>query len=164
MDFKIKVTGRAQNSTALGIIHAYMQMFPKTTLADLRRVFPNDIAPDKGVSELFLPVDEAEAFNQKMSLYFVKDERPVTLSDGSQIALTQVWSGKSLANLTAIAEKLGIQAEINKDSDKEMNKSGFNIEYLNGWKPATPPKGCLGMLLLLVILGGGLIGGVMKLM
>ena len=27
---KIKVTGRAQNSTALGIVHAYIQMFPKT--------------------------------------------------------------------------------------------------------------------------------------
>lgn len=26
---KIKVTGRAQNSTALGIVHAYIQMFPK---------------------------------------------------------------------------------------------------------------------------------------
>lgn len=94
---KIKVTGRAQNSTALGIVHAYIQMFPKTTLADLRRAFPNDIAPDKGVDELFLPVAEAEARNAKsdMSLYFVKCERPLNLADGTKIALSQIWT-KSL--------------------------------------------------------------------
>lgn len=154
---KIKVTGRVQNSTALGIVHAYIQMFPKTTLADLRRAFPNDIAPDKGVDELFLPVAEAEARNAKsdMSLYFVKGERPLNLADGTKIALSQIWTAKSLANLVAVAEKIGIEAETNKDSGKNFNASGFFIEYLNGWKPDAPKKGCLGMLALLTMVGGG---------
>ncbi len=162
---KIKVTGKAQNSTALGIMHAYVQMFPKSTLADMRRAFPNEIAPDQGVEELFLPLAEAEAHNSKhgMSMYFVKDARPIILADGKKIALAQIWSAKSLNNLVEIAGKLDISAEVDKSSDKDMGKSGYVIEYLNGWSPAAPKKGCLGMLALLLMAGGGTLLGLMKL-
>lgn len=95
------------------------------------------------MDELFLPVAEAEARNAKsdMSLYFVKGERPLNLADGTKIALSQIWTAKSLANLVAVAEKIGIEAETNKDSGKNFNASGFFIEYLNGWKPDAPKKG-----------------------
>ena len=53
---KIKVYGKTQNAIALGIIHAYVIMFPQTTLADLRKAFPNDTAPDKGANELGLTI------------------------------------------------------------------------------------------------------------
>lgn len=43
---KIKVYGKAQNRIALGIIHAYMVMHPKTTLMELRNAFPNSLNPD----------------------------------------------------------------------------------------------------------------------
>ncbi len=36
MDLKLKVTGTSQNSTALGIMHAYMLLFPDSTLEDLQ--------------------------------------------------------------------------------------------------------------------------------
>ena len=38
---KIKVYGKTQNRIALGIVHAYMIMHPKTTLEELRNVFPH---------------------------------------------------------------------------------------------------------------------------
>ena len=34
---KVRVYGKAQNRTALGIVHAYMVMYPQATLEDLRR-------------------------------------------------------------------------------------------------------------------------------
>lgn len=77
MDYKVKVTGKVQNSTALGIMNAYLELNPDSTLADLRRAFPNDIAPDNGVVEIFLPVSEASKFNDdSISLYFMKEDRP----------------------------------------------------------------------------------------
>lgn len=55
---KIKVYGKAQNRIALGIIHAYMVMHPKTTLMELRNTFPNSLNPDSGVKENFIYAEE----------------------------------------------------------------------------------------------------------
>lgn len=165
MENKIKVTGKVQNATALGIVHAYVQMYPKSTLADIRKAFPNEIAPDKGVEELFLPLAEAEDRNKKSntSLYFVKDARPINLADGSKIALSQIWTSTSLNNLIERAKQIGIVAEVNKETSQQMNTSGFAIEYLNGWKPTASKKGCLGMFSLLLALGSGSIWGLVEL-
>ena len=38
---KVRVYGKAQNRTALGIANAYMVMYPQATLEDLRKAFPN---------------------------------------------------------------------------------------------------------------------------
>lgn len=57
---KVKVYGKAQNRTALGIVHAYLVMYPHATLEDLRKAFPNTLNPDSGVKEMFLPLEEAE--------------------------------------------------------------------------------------------------------
>lgn len=92
MESKIKVYGKAQNRTALGIVHAYAVMYPHATLEDFRKAFPNSVNPDKGVPENFLPVDEAEKYNEKMSLYFAKPDEVIELQDGSRVALAQVWS------------------------------------------------------------------------
>ena len=165
MEAKIKVIGKTQNGVALGIIKAYVTIYPQTTLADLRRVFPNETAPDKGVEELFLPLAEAEAHNQKsnMSLYFVKDERPILLSDGTKVALSQIWTARSLKNLTDVVAGLGIEVVVDKDTDKDVKKSGYTLEYLNGWKPVAPKKGCFGMLALLLMAGSGTLWGLMEL-
>ncbi len=90
MASKVRVYGKAQNRTALGIVHAYVVMYPHATLDDLRKAFPNSLCPDSGVKELFLPVAEAEKFNTKMSLYFAKPDEVIVLADGSQVALSQV--------------------------------------------------------------------------
>ena len=135
MKYKINVIGKAQNATALGIMHAYLEIFPKSTLADLRRAFPGSIAPDRGVQEIFLPIKDAIKYNSQsdMSLYFTKDNRPtLKLADGSEIAVCQIWTSASLANLVEVAKKYGIKAEVNKEA--EIGKFGYNIDYLNGFK------------------------------
>lgn len=42
---KVKVYGKAQNRTALGIAHAYLVMYPHATLEDLRKAFPITLIP-----------------------------------------------------------------------------------------------------------------------
>lgn len=129
MDYKVKVTGKVQNSTALGIMNAYLELNPDSTLADLRRAFPNDIAPDNGVVEIFLPVSEASKFNDdSISLYFMKEDRPaLKLSNGSKVAVSQIWTGKSLANLFEVAKKYGIKAEVSKTKKWANMVTSLNI-------------------------------------
>lgn len=152
---KIKVYGKAQNRTVLGIVHAYLVMYPDTTLADLRKAFPNSLCPDSGVPELFLPVEEAEKFNTKMSLYFAKPDEVLSLADGQQIALAQVWSKGSFEKIVTKASTYDIViAEFEKTMKGE--KGGYRLEYLNGYVPvaaAAPADNKKSMWWLWVLIG-----------
>jgi len=159
MAMKIRVYGKAQNRTALGIVHAYLVMYPQATLGDFRKAFPNNLCPDAGVKELFLPVSEAAKFNSKMSLYFAKPDEVLTLGDGSQIALAQVWSKGSFERIVAQGSLYDIcVAEFEKTS-RIGEKGGYRLEYLNGYVPpvaAAKKRGLpwwLWLLLLLVVAG-----------
>lgn len=159
MTSKVKVYGRAQNRTVLGIAHAYLVMYSHATIEDLRKAFPNSLCPDKGVNENFLPLEEALGFNGKMSLYFAKDDEVLTLQDGSKIALAQVWSKQSFDRMVEQASLYGIEvAEFEKTSGPGQ-KGGFRLEYLNGYVPPVPDAGKKGMspwiwLLLLLLVAG----------
>ncbi len=155
---KIKVYGKAQNRTALGIVHAYVVMFPHATLEDLRKAFPNSICPDKGAPENFLPLEEAENYNTKMSLYFAKPDEVIELQDGSKVALSQVWSKPSFERMVEQGSLYDIEvAEFEKTMKGE--KGGYRLEYLNGYVPPVPvvaKKGLpwwLWLLLALIVAG-----------
>lgn len=144
MASKIKVYGKAQNRTALGIAHAYVVMYPHATLDDLRKAFPNSVCPDSGVKELFLPAAEAETFNTKMSLYFAKPDEVITLADGSEVALAQVWSKPSFERMVEQGKLYDVEvAEFEKTMKGE--KGGYRLEYLNGYVPPVPEPAKKGM-------------------
>lgn len=156
---KIKVYGKAQNRTALGIVHAYVVMYPHATLDDLRKAFPNSICPDKGVPENFLPLEEAGKYNEKMSLYFAKPDEVIELQDGSKVALAQVWSKPSFERMVEQGKLYDIEVA---DFEKAMKgeKGGYRLEYLNGYVPPVPvvaekkkSKAWLWILLLLIAAG-----------
>ncbi|MCI9285735.1 MAG: OmpA family protein [Muribaculaceae bacterium] len=137
MASKVKVYGKAQNRTALGIAHAYVVMYPHATLEDLRKAFPNSVCPDKGVAENFLPLEKALEFNTKMSLYFAKEDEVINLGDGSKVALAQVWSKPSFERMVEQGKLYDIEvAEFEKTVGKE--KGGYRLEYLNGYVPPVP--------------------------
>lgn len=157
---KIKVYGKAQNRTALGIAHAYVVMYPHATLEDLRKAFPNTVCPDKGVPENFLPAEDAEKYNEKMSLYFSKPDEVIALQDGTKVALCQVWSKPSFERMVEQGKLYDVEvAEFEKTMKGE--KGGYRLEYLNGYVPPMPAsveekksKAWLWILLLLLIVGG----------
>lgn len=159
---KIRVYGKAQNRTALGIAHAYLVMNPAATLEDLRKVFPDSLSPDNGVKELFLPLDEAQAFNTKMSLYFTKPDEVFELMDGSVVAMAQVWSKPSFENMIRQGSLYAIDVAEFEKSAHPGQKGGYRLEYLNGYVPpvvaaATPAKKSkrwIWLLLLLLIAAG----------
>lgn len=137
---KVRVYGKAQNRTALGITHAYTVMYPHATLADLRKAFPNSICPDSGVKELFLPLAEAETFNTKMSLYFAKPDEVLTLGDGSQVALAQVWSKPSFERMVEQGKLYDVEVAEFEKTAHPGQRGGYRLEYLNGYVPPVPEK------------------------
>lgn len=160
MTEKIKVYGKAQNRTALGIAHAYLVMYPHATLDDLRKAFPDSINPDSGVNDLFLPQDKAEGFNTKMSLYFTKPDEVLELADGSKAAMAQVWSKPSFERMVEQGSLYGVEVAEFEKAAAPGQKGGYRLEYLNGYVPPVPEekkKGVAGWLWLLVaavVLGG----------
>ena len=137
---KVRVYGKAQNRTALGIAQAYMVMYPHATLADLRKAFPNTICPDSGVKELFLPLAEAETFNTKMSLYFTKPDEMLNLGDGSQAALAQVWSKPSFERMVEQGKLYDVEVAEFEKTAHPGQRGGYRLEYLNGYVPPVPEK------------------------
>lgn len=137
---KVRVYGKAQNRTALGIAHSYVVMYPHATLEDLRKAFPDSLNPDCGVKNLFLPVSEAESFNDKISLYFTKPDEVITLSDGTNVAIAQVWSKPSFNRMVEQGKLYDIEVAEFEKTAHPGQRGGYRLEYLNGYIPPVPEE------------------------
>ena len=89
---KIRVYGKAQNRTALGIAHAYMVMYPHATIEDLRKAFPNSLNPDKGVSENFIYAEENDTTGSGWNGYFAAEDEIITTGDGKKVIMAMLWT------------------------------------------------------------------------
>ena len=137
---KVRVYGKAQNRTALGIAHSYVVMYPHATLEDLRKAFPDSLNPDCGVKSLFLPVSEAESFNDKISLYFTKPDEVITLSDGTKVAIAQVWSKPSFNRMVEQGKLYDIEVAEFEKTAHPGQRGGYRLEDRNGYIPPVPEE------------------------
>ena len=139
MPSKVRVYGKAQNRTSLGIMHAYLVMYPQATVEDLRKAFPKaDINPDSGVDEIFQHESEPH-FKEWAQWYFEKDDEVLVLQDGSKVAVCTMWTKASFDRLVNHAKLYDIEvAEFEKGQKGE--KGGFRLEYLNGYVPPKPEE------------------------
>ncbi len=158
MPSKVRVYGKAQNHTSLGIMHAYLVMYPQATVEDLRKAFPKaDINPDSGMSEIFVHDSEPD-YKAKGEWYFEKEDEVLVLEDGSKVAVCMMWTKASFDRLVKHAKLYDIEvAEFEKGQRGE--KGGFRLEYLNGYVPPVPAKKsnkwlwiCLAALVVIAIL------------
>lgn len=135
---KVRVIGKAQNRTALGIMHAYMIIYPQATLEDLRKAFPNELAPDKGTVEIFIPAEE-KGTTANWDGYFKNDDEVLTMGDGSKVSVVKMWTKPSFERTVEHAKQYGIEIEKFEKADKGFGKKGgFELKYLNGWTPPAP--------------------------
>ena len=154
---KVKVYGKAQNRTVLGIIHAYMVMYPHATLADLRKAFPNSLNPALNVDEMLVyatkPVEKG-VFRP----YFDAPEELIMTGDGKKVQLAGMWPKQPFENIVLHAKQYGIIVADFEKADGGAKKGGFRLEYLNGYvPPVLAKKRSLWWIWLLLLL---LVGGV----
>ena len=137
---KIRVYGKAQNRTSLGIMHAYMTMFPHATLTDLKKAFPNSLAPDNGTGEIFIYANE-KGTTADWEGYFKSEDELLTDGEGKKVAVNKMWTKKSFENLQNHASQYGIEIAKFEEAEKGIGKKGgFRLEYLNGYVPPVPEE------------------------
>ena len=141
---KIRVHGKAQNRTALGIVNAYLVMNPNATLDDLRDAFPDSLNPDSGVRINFVDMKKInQSQPENWNGFFSADDELLHLKDGTTVAVVKMWTKPSFERMVAKAEKYGIEIASFTEADKGFGKKGgYRLEYLNGYVPpvAEEPK------------------------
>lgn len=143
---KVLVRSENMSRTALGIAHAYMLIYPNSTVESLNKAFPKEEFGQG--SDLFLGPNERKAYveahkNDEKSLrtnYFFEEKNAMLkLKDGSEVAVLQMWSSDKFPKLVEWAKRYDIYvAEFAKGAKGKMGF--FELEYLNNWKPVVIEK------------------------
>lgn len=137
---KVRVYGKAQNRTALGIMHAYMVMYPQATIVDLRKAFPNSLNPDKGTEEIFIFAEE-KGTTANWDGYFKSEDEVLLMGDGKKVSVVKMWTKSSFERVVEHAKLYDIEIAKFEEAEKGFGKKGgFRLEYLNGWTPPAPQK------------------------
>ena len=155
---KVRVYGKAQNRTSLGIMHAYMVMFPHATIDDLRKAFPNSLAPDNGTGQIFIFADE-KGTTADWDGYFKAEDEMLTTGDGKKVVVNKMWTKKSFDNLVNHATQYGVEVAKFEEGERGV-KGGFRLEYLNGYVPPVPVQKKKGFPWWLWLLLGLIVAGV----
>lgn len=143
---KVLVRSENMSRTALGIAHAYLLIYPNSTVESLNKAFPKEEFGQG--SDLFLGPNERKAYieahkNDEKSLrtnYFYEEEKAMLkLKDGSEVAVLQMWSSDKFPKLVEWAKRYDIYvAEFTKGAKGKLGF--FELEYLNNWKPVVIEK------------------------
>lgn len=163
MASKVRVFGKAQNRTALGIINAYLVMYPQATFEDFEKAFPKALNTDSGWPVNFKHLEECQTENEK-GFWFTEEDEVLHLQDGTNMAVVKMWTKPSFERLVEHAKQYDIEvAEFEKGMKGQ--KGGFRLEYLNGYVPPMMQKKSLPMwlIVLIVLLLLGLLGAVLGL-
>lgn len=147
MASKVRVYGKAQNRTALGIVNAYLVMYPHATLEDLRKAFPDRLnnwkikgkdsmmfVSDKEKDLILSKYGDASVYEEN---FLSKPEDVMKLQDGTKVSIRKSWSKEDFEALVNWAKQYDIEvAEF--EPSKPFEKGGFVLEYLNGYVPPVP--------------------------
>jgi len=150
----IEVTGKAMNRTALGVVDALMQLYPKASFNELKEMLPDTIntAAPKNYKSLFKPYSErlygviqpgtikTECLEQGLDVsasHFIKPEETFKTIDGVEVLVAKSWESadtstgeNDLQNLINHVSQYGVV--VTKVEKKEaFNKGEYNLEIIN---------------------------------
>ena len=127
MKAKICVYGKSQSRTALGIINAYLKLFPDSSLAELQKAFPKSLNPKSFTDNIIVPEKEAIG-NEKH--FFEREDELVILKNGERLALVELWTKEDFDAICEHAKQYGIEvAEM--EGTKPFEKGSFELKFLD---------------------------------
>lgn len=137
---RVRVYGQAQNRTVLGIIHAYMIMYPHATLEDLCKAFPAGPL-ERGEKAILVDVKSTDAADKaQLQGSFTKEDELITTGDGKKAALVMMWTKYHFEKIVAHAKQYGILVADFEKAAGGAKKGHFRLEYLNGYVPPVPEQ------------------------
>ena len=148
---KVRVYGKAQNRTVLGIAHAYMIMYPHATLEDLRKAFPNSLNPTAGTDELFTYATAPTPKGEYRSYFDLPEELLVT-GDGKKVQMACLWTKPTFERIVSHAKQYGIIIADFEKAAGGAKKGGFRLEYLNGYVPPVQKKSRAGLWIAIAVI------------
>ncbi|MCQ2199538.1 MAG: OmpA family protein [Paludibacteraceae bacterium] len=132
MASKIKVYGKAQSRTVLGIVNAYLILHPESTLEDLNKAFPESLSSKKGDS-LFADMSRKKDYPNLERDYFEREDETIKLADGTVLALVEVWTKADFDKAVEIGKEYGIEVAEFEKTSRPGERGGFRLEALNGF-------------------------------
>lgn len=148
---KVRVYGKAQNRTVLGIAHAYMIMYPHAKLEDLRKAFPNSLNPTAGTEELFTYATAPTPKGEYRSYFDLPEELLVT-GDGKKVQMACMWTKPTFERIVSNAKQYGIIIADFEKAAGGAKKGGFRLEYLNGYVPPVQKKSRTGLWIAIAVI------------
>lgn len=148
---KVRVYGKAQNRTVLGIAHAYMIMYPHAKLEDLRKAFPNSLNPTAGTDELFTYATAPTPKGEYRSYFDLPEELLVT-GDGKKVQMACLWTKPTFERIVSHAKQYGIIIADFEKAAGGAKKGGFRLEYLNGYVPPVQKKSRTGLWIAIAVI------------
>lgn len=139
MPSKVRVYGKAQNRTVLGIINAYLVMYPHATKEDLDKAFPSSellkrASGMKDFKSLFRTPEEWKKDVSNQGLWFSESDERLKLQDGTEYILLKLWPKEAFEDMVSHASMYGIEVAKFEQGEKGV-KGGYRLEYLNGYIP-----------------------------
>jgi len=127
----IRIHGKSQSRTALGIVNAYLKINPDATLSDLQEAFPKSLNTRSYGDQIVVPVKETEGREKQ---FFEQEDELIVLKNGQKLALVELWQKEDFEAICEHAKQFGIEvAEFEKTESFE--KGSYELEYLNNYVP-----------------------------
>jgi len=122
---KIRVHGKSQSRTALGIINAYLKLNPDATPSEVQQAFPKSLNRRCPAANLIIPVSETKE-NDKS--FFEHEYEQVVFKNGERYAFVEVWTKDDFLNICEHAKQYGIEAA--KEGTKPFERGSFDLELI----------------------------------
>lgn len=163
MASKVRVSAKSQKWAALGIVDAYIKMYPHATVEDLNKAFPLSVLQGEETNEpLLVTVAEKEklvkasktTFDDEYFVEWKNSHYYVTLPNGTDLMFTvSMWPKEMFEKMMAQAKLYDIEFAKYEAAEKGFGKRGeYSLEYLNGYVPPKPGKSNKWLWILLAIL------------
>ena len=126
MNPKIRVHGKSQSRTALGIINAYLKLFPDATPSQVKEAFPKSLNRRCTVYDIIVPIKDTVG-NEKV--FFEREDEQIVFNNGERYALIETWIKDDFISICEHAKQYGIEAA--KEGTKPFEKGSFEMEFLD---------------------------------
>ena len=127
----IRIHGKSQSRTALGIVNAYLKIYPDATLLELQEAFPKSLNTKSFGDNIIVPAEKTKEHEKQ---FFEQEDELIVLKDGAKLALVELWQKDDFDAICEHAKQFGIEiAEFEKAASFE--KGSYELEYLNDFVP-----------------------------
>jgi hypothetical protein len=150
-----QVNGQAMNRTALGIIAAFLKLYPKATFAELKEAFPDHLNPSgpKAPKTIFKPysdrnfgvvhseVEIKSEFDKAglpyTGVFFLEDDEKFVTADSITVIVNRLWESKDTESGASDIQQLANQAlkygiVVNKFEPRTpFGRGSYSIDVLN---------------------------------